>query len=175
MPTGHPPQPFPITPLHRNIFTPHHRNNTFIQQGSLASLPPSLLSSAQLTSLPVSITAMKLSLIALSLLFASLGAAIPSADADADAAAVPDGAGGLGLLEARDGVLEKRACSFNGCSCRRGTRHGYYCHGCGVLTNTGHSQNISGSPRSWVYECWPSGRCCTYGYHQRCDRWCGRW
>jgi hypothetical protein len=106
-------------------------------------------------------------LFAMSLL-APLCAGHPSPDADANAIADPGSADAFGLLEARDGVLEKRACMYNGCQCRSGMKQGQYCYGCNVVPNVGDTNAWNTPYNGWVFECSPSGKCCTYGPRTSC-------
>ncbi len=53
-----------------------------------------------------------------------------------------------------DKRFEKSVCIYDGCRCYIGTPQGQYCYG------------------SNVYECNPTGKCCSYGYRQSCAQ-CG--
>jgi len=80
-------------------------------------------------------------------------AANPVANADADVS-IP--------LE-----LEKRACSYNGCKCKVGTRAGLYCGYCDAVTNSGSGLF------SDVFQCNSKGGCCDYGPRKSCAKFPG--
>jgi hypothetical protein len=55
--------------------------------------------------------------------------------------------------------LEKRDCPKNGCKCAKGTKQGQYCGLCQEVTESGDG----GFYTRDMYECSPSGACCSYG------------
>jgi len=60
-------------------------------------------------------------------------------------------------------VLEKRACRYNGCECKKRTKRGQYCGYCDQVTYYG-----KGGDWNDVYECNPQGGCCNYGNRDSC-------
>ncbi|KAH6848049.1 hypothetical protein B0I37DRAFT_446190 [Chaetomium sp. MPI-CAGE-AT-0009] len=110
--------------------------------------------------------------LALTLLTATLGLANPLADAPSPQdVAIP--------MEARDAapadpnplLLEKRACSKNGCKCVTGLRQGQYCGSC-----VWKGKPVISAKRNakHVYECSPNGACCDYGTASDCNTGHGR-
>ncbi|KAK4119284.1 hypothetical protein N657DRAFT_650397 [Parathielavia appendiculata] len=96
---------------------------------------------------------MQLSL-ALTLLTAALGTTNP-----VDTTSAPQARAALDDLAGTP--LSKRACSFNGCKCIKGTPQGQYCGNCdAVITDQLNDDHI--------YECSPSGACCDYGSSNHC-------
>lgn len=69
-------------------------------------------------------------------------------------------------------LLDKRACSSNGCACVRGLAQGVYCGNCvvGAGTRAIKTKRVA----SHAYECRPSGGCCDYGYAKDCGTTRGR-
>ncbi|KAH0604946.1 uncharacterized protein H6S33_004928 [Morchella sextelata] len=65
------------------------------------------------------------------------------------------------------GPLEKRQCSINGCECVPGIHPSQYCWGCKYVTKGGSDPSVD--YRGWIYECAPTGRCCTYGPRNSCN------
>ncbi|KAF9465234.1 hypothetical protein BDZ94DRAFT_1120214, partial [Collybia nuda] len=61
-------------------------------------------------------------------------------------------------------LLEKRACTNNGCTCKRGTPQGQYCGICSEVVSAG-----TGGLYSGLFECNPSGGCCFYGARSECS------
>ncbi|KFY64815.1 hypothetical protein V496_03006 [Pseudogymnoascus sp. VKM F-4515 (FW-2607)] len=55
--------------------------------------------------------------------------------------------------------LEKRACEKNGCKCAKNTPQGAYCGLCEEVTESGKG----GFYTRDIFECSPSGSCCSYG------------
>ncbi len=106
--------------------------------------------------------------ILLTLLSAAVGLATPVGDAVPQEVSVP--------MEVRDvsdtlAPLDKRACVFNGCKCVKGLRQGQYCGACVwkgdyVISAKRVLKNI--------YECSPSGACCSYGTGSDCNTGAGR-
>jgi len=108
-------------------------------------------------------------LITLLPLLCSLAAALPNADALPEAVSeadlkiqqskklqVRDADLALDLdLESRD--LTKRACKYDGCSCKSGTKQGEYCYICDQVNYYAAGKIAD------LYECSPSGNCCNYG------------
>ncbi|KAF8248751.1 hypothetical protein K440DRAFT_583026, partial [Wilcoxina mikolae CBS 423.85] len=65
--------------------------------------------------------------------------------------------------------LTKRACDHNGCECLPGFSSGLYCYGCGIIKNHGKLGGSLGSDyENWVFQCEPSGYCCSYGTRKSC-------
>ncbi len=74
-------------------------------------------------------------------------------------------------LEARDlEPLDKRACTGS-CKCVSGLRQGQYC---GACKWKGNYVITSGRVLNHVYECSPSGACCSYGKGSDCNTGSGR-
>ena len=86
-------------------------------------------------------------------------------------AAVAEPADGENLVAvARDLLpLEKRDCD-PGCKCVKGLRQGQYCGTCRLNGGTGAYVISSGRVAGNVYECAPTGKCCTYGRANDCGR-----
>ncbi|KAK1831979.1 hypothetical protein QBC39DRAFT_433580 [Podospora conica] len=63
-------------------------------------------------------------------------------------------------------LLDKRACSANGCACVRGLAQGVYCGNC--VVGAGTLAISAKRVASHAYECSPSGGCCDYGYARDC-------
>ncbi|OBT69348.1 hypothetical protein VE03_01063 [Pseudogymnoascus sp. 23342-1-I1] len=55
--------------------------------------------------------------------------------------------------------LEKRACEKNGCKCAKDTPQGAYCGLCEAVIDSGDG----GFYTRDIFECSPSGSCCSYG------------
>ncbi|SPO06052.1 uncharacterized protein DNG_08741 [Cephalotrichum gorgonifer] len=75
-------------------------------------------------------------------------------------------------LETRDispatPLLEKRACSYNGCKCNSRGKQLTVCGNC-VWTSTGKYVVTSKRVNNHIFECSPSGNCCDYGYAKDC-------
>lgn len=107
--------------------------------------------------------------LALALLTATLGLATPVEDTSAPMeVAAP--------MEARDLVAEadplaKRACVSNGCKCVKGLRQGQYC---GACKWKGDYVISAKRTLNHIYECSPSGGCCSYGRASDCNTGSGR-
>jgi len=100
----------------------------------------------------------------------SLVASLPSPDAEAEAEAIAIAEPAPLNLE-RDvegATLQKRACKYNGCACKKGTPQGQYCWACSAVTKVGDTSVYSGAFTGWVFECSPSGSCCAYGPRKSC-------
>jgi hypothetical protein len=87
---------------------------------------------------------------------------------------LPETEAGVAVVEARAPEpllelprdLQGRACTYNGCKCKKGVSPGVYCGSCAF------------SDGSWVvtkkrvadhaFQCAKSGDCCSYGYRKNC-------
>ncbi|KAK6355926.1 hypothetical protein TWF718_000304 [Orbilia javanica] len=81
------------------------------------------------------------------------------------AAAVPDVDSAVSMASVSgldSNIFDKRACSNNGCKCRRGAKAGVYCGRCGAVTSLG-----SGKLND-AYQCASNGDCCGYGARSSC-------
>ncbi|KXJ85333.1 hypothetical protein Micbo1qcDRAFT_112340, partial [Microdochium bolleyi] len=63
--------------------------------------------------------------------------------------------------------LTARACVANGCKCKVGLPQGQYCGNC-VLRSDGSWAITAKRVSTHIYECNPSGGCCSYGYAGDC-------
>lgn len=89
-----------------------------------------------------------------------------------------DTAAGLSI-EGRRGLpeevhLEKRACDYNGCKCKKGSS-GQYCGLCPQVTDKGDSPYWTG----YSFQCDSDKKCCAYGKTTHCaagtySDWCPR-
>ncbi|KAL2265828.1 hypothetical protein VTJ83DRAFT_6928 [Remersonia thermophila] len=107
---------------------------------------------------------MQLSL-ALTLLTAALGLASPVEDVFPAPQAIAETREVARDLSAANPLVEKRACTANGCKCMKGLRQGQYCGNCvwkgsWVITAKRNANH--------VYECNPQGGCCSYGAASDC-------
>ncbi|KAK4136075.1 hypothetical protein BT67DRAFT_440226 [Trichocladium antarcticum] len=103
-----------------------------------------------------------------SILLTLLSAAAGLASPVDDDAAVP--------MEARSDIgnpaaLHKRACVANGCKCVTGLRQGQYC---GACVWKGSYVITAKRVRNHIYECTPTGGCCSYGRASDCNTGQGR-
>ena len=92
--------------------------------------------------------------------------ALPEAEAEAADAVV------LPFVEQRDvspatPLLNKRACSYNGCKCNSRGKQLTVCGNC-VWSDTGKYVVTSKRKNNHIYECSPSGSCCDYGVGSDC-------
>ncbi|KAK7182508.1 hypothetical protein PSPO01_11506 [Paraphaeosphaeria sporulosa] len=96
--------------------------------------------------------------------FASLAAASPTAGAEA-----------LSSPEQAVGVpLEKRACTYTGCTCLKGIKAGVYCGNCynpkdhnyWAVQTKGSSSRFA----THAFQCASSGDCCDYGVASDCGK-----
>ncbi|KAF2441891.1 hypothetical protein P171DRAFT_365786, partial [Karstenula rhodostoma CBS 690.94] len=60
-----------------------------------------------------------------------------------------------------------RACTNNGCKCKKDTKQGQYCGNDGIWTYDVKDLG-KGGKRTDVYECTPTGACCQYGPSKSC-------
>lgn len=72
-------------------------------------------------------------------------------------------------LEAKDNLLvDKRACTYNGCACVSGLSAGIYCGNCvvGAGTYAIRTKRVS----NHAFQCSSSGSCCDYGVASDCGK-----
>ncbi|KAK2046006.1 hypothetical protein LZ31DRAFT_552719 [Colletotrichum somersetense] len=63
--------------------------------------------------------------------------------------------------------LERRACSYNGCKCNSRGRQLTVCGNC-VWSDNGAYVVTTKRVSNHIFECSPSGNCCSYGYATDC-------
>ncbi|KAK2019183.1 hypothetical protein LZ32DRAFT_598715 [Colletotrichum eremochloae] len=74
----------------------------------------------------------------------------------------------MALLERKEELgLEKRACSYNGCKCNSRGRQLTVCGNC-VWSDNGAYVVTTKRVSNHIFECSPSGGCCSYGYASDC-------
>ena len=76
-------------------------------------------------------------------------------------------------LISRDLDLSKRACVANGCRCDSRNRQMTVCGAC-KWTNTDTYVVTTNRVLTNIYECNPSGGCCSYGHGSDCNTGSGR-
>ncbi|KAJ1326988.1 hypothetical protein MN608_08437 [Microdochium nivale] len=84
-------------------------------------------------------------------------------EASAEAVTVPD----VSLAARGEGSLAARACNYNGCRCKVGLPQGQYCGNCVLISDGSWAITNLRNPNH-IYECNPSGGCCSYGYAGDC-------
>lgn len=93
----------------------------------------------------------------------------------AEATALPDessDAAVMAFVEERDitpatNLLDKRACTYNGCKCNSRGKQLTVCGNC-VWSDTGKYVVTAKRVNGNIYECSPSGSCCSYGKGSDC-------
>ncbi|GJC89192.1 hypothetical protein ColLi_12030 [Colletotrichum liriopes] len=72
------------------------------------------------------------------------------------------------LSEKREELsLEKRACNYNGCKCNSRGKQLTVCGNC-VWSDNGAYVVTTKRVSNHIFECSPSGNCCSYGYATDC-------
>ncbi|KAK3990408.1 hypothetical protein QBC44DRAFT_307510 [Cladorrhinum sp. PSN332] len=100
---------------------------------------------------------------AISLLSIVAGLAVAAPGPEAESLALP-----VPFVEVDEsGSLTKRACSYNGCKCNSRGKQLTVCGNCVWSDNNAYvvtTKRVS----NHIFECSPSGSCCSYGYAKDC-------
>ncbi|KAK2736499.1 mold-specific m46 protein [Colletotrichum kahawae] len=73
-------------------------------------------------------------------------------------------------VEKREGIsLEKKACTYNGCKCNSRGKQLTVCGNC-YWSDTGAWVVTTKRVSNQIYECSPTGNCCTYGVGSDCGK-----